>query len=156
MGELPLLGDSSTPRRTFSDPVGNINYSHLQGLLLFSYSVVSNSEQPHGLQHARYPCPSEEFTFQCHIFLPFHTVHGVLKARMLKWFAIPFFSRPSPGEGARKTENVFISQEALSFHSFCSHCQLHCWENAKRVVSYLCHTSCPLFENPSWTHTTIL
>ena len=25
-----------------------------------------------------------EFIFQCHIFLPFHTVHGVLKARILK------------------------------------------------------------------------
>ena len=24
-----------------------------------------------------------EFIFQCHIFLPFHTVHGVLKARIL-------------------------------------------------------------------------
>ena len=35
-----------------------------------------------------------EFIFQCHIFLPFHTVHGVLKARMLKWFAIPLFSGP--------------------------------------------------------------
>ena len=23
-------------------------------------------------------------------FLPFHTVHGVLKARILKWFVIPF------------------------------------------------------------------
>jgi len=32
--------------------------------------------------------------FQCHIFLPFHTVHGVLKARMLKWFSIPFSSGP--------------------------------------------------------------
>ena len=30
--------------------------------------------------------------FQCPIFLPFHTVHGVLKARMLEWFAIPFSS----------------------------------------------------------------
>ena len=28
--------------------------------------------------------------FQCPIFLPFHTVHGVLKAGILKWFAIPF------------------------------------------------------------------
>ena len=27
-------------------------------LLLFSCSVVSNSLQPHGLQHARFPCPS--------------------------------------------------------------------------------------------------
>ena len=35
-----------------------------------------------------------EFIFQCPIFLPFHAVHGVLKARILKWFAIPFSSRP--------------------------------------------------------------
>ena len=40
-----------------------------------------------------------KFIFQCHIFLPFHIVHGVLKARMLKWFAIslssgPWFVRP--------------------------------------------------------------
>ena len=26
-----------------------------------------------------------EFIFQCPIFLPFHTVHGVLKARILQW-----------------------------------------------------------------------
>ena len=37
---------------------------------------------------------SGEFVFQCPIFLPFHTVHGVLKARILKWLAIPFSSRP--------------------------------------------------------------
>ena len=35
-----------------------------------------------------------EFIFQCHIFLPFYTVHGVLKATILKWFAIPFSSGP--------------------------------------------------------------
>ena len=35
-----------------------------------------------------------EFLFQCHIILPFHTVHGVLKARILKWFTIPFSSGP--------------------------------------------------------------
>ena len=35
-----------------------------------------------------------EFIFQCPIFLPFHTVHGVLKARIWKWFAIPFSSGP--------------------------------------------------------------
>ena len=32
-----------------------------------------------------------EFIFQCPIFLPFHTVHGVLKARILS--GLPF---PSP------------------------------------------------------------
>ena len=35
-----------------------------------------------------------EFIFQCSILLPFHTVHGVLKARILKWFAIPFSNGP--------------------------------------------------------------
>ena len=33
-----------------------------------------------------------ESLFQYPIILPFHTVHGVLKARILKWFAIPFSS----------------------------------------------------------------
>ena len=33
-----------------------------------------------------------EFLFQFPIFLPFHAVHGVLKARILKWCAIPFSS----------------------------------------------------------------
>ena len=36
----------------------------------------------------------EEFLFQYPIILSFHTVHGVLKARILKWFAIPFSSGP--------------------------------------------------------------
>ena len=35
-----------------------------------------------------------ELIFQCPIFLSFHTVHGILKARILKWFAIPFSSGP--------------------------------------------------------------
>ena len=35
-----------------------------------------------------------EFIFQCPIFLPFHTVYGVLMVRILKWFAIPFSSGP--------------------------------------------------------------
>ena len=35
-----------------------------------------------------------EFIFQCPIFLPFHIVHGILKARILKWFAISLCSGP--------------------------------------------------------------
>ena len=34
------------------------------------------------------------FLFQYPIILPFHTVHRVFKARILKWFAIPFSSGP--------------------------------------------------------------
>ena len=35
-----------------------------------------------------------KFIFQGPIFLPFHTVLGVLKAGILKWFAVPFSSGP--------------------------------------------------------------
>ena len=35
---------------------------------------------------------SSSFSVLC--FLPFHTVHGVLEARILKWLAIPFSSGP--------------------------------------------------------------
>ena len=35
-----------------------------------------------------------EFIFQCPIIFPFHTVHRVLKAKVLKWFAIPFSGGP--------------------------------------------------------------
>ena len=35
-----------------------------------------------------------EFLFQYPIILPFHTAHGVFKARILKWFAIPLSSGP--------------------------------------------------------------
>ena len=47
--------------------------------LLFSSSILGT-------------CLPWEFIFQCHIFLPFHTSHDILKARMLKWFPIPFSS----------------------------------------------------------------
>ena len=30
-----------------------------------------------------------EFISHCPIFWPFHTVHGILKTRVQKWFAIP-------------------------------------------------------------------
>ena len=35
-----------------------------------------------------------EFIFQCPVFLPFHTIHGVLKARIPKWFYIPSSTGP--------------------------------------------------------------
>ena len=40
------------------------------------------------------PTRPGEFIFQCSLFLPFHTAHGVPKARILRWFAIPFSSGP--------------------------------------------------------------
>ena len=39
-------------------------------------------------------CWPGEFIFQFPIFLPFHTAYGVYKAKIVKWFAIPFSSGP--------------------------------------------------------------
>ena len=38
--------------------------------------------------------------------MPFHTVHGVLKARILKWLAIPFSSGPHSVMNQGKLEVV--------------------------------------------------
>ena len=43
------------------------------------------------------------FIFECHTFLPFHTVHGVLKARTLKWFATSF---PGGSDGEETVYNA--------------------------------------------------
>ena len=61
-------------------------------------------------------CPGE-FIFHCPIFLPFHIVHGVLKARMLKWFAIPFFSGPHLSELSTMTHLAWVAPHGMA-HSF--------------------------------------
>ena len=60
-------------------PHTNALQFQLKHLLLFSHSVVSNSLQPHGLQHTRLPCPSLSPEFaQTHVhwvndaIQPFH------------------------------------------------------------------------------------
>ena len=65
----------------------------MRGLMLYAMDTMgladavpaSNTLDQPGLDPGKYP-----------IILPFHTVHGVLKARILKWFAIPFSSGPHP------------------------------------------------------------
>ena len=58
-----------------------------------------------------------EFVFQYPIILPFHTVHGVLKARMLKWFAIPFSSGPRFVRTACMTCLSWVALHGMA-HSF--------------------------------------
>ena len=62
-------------------------------LLLLCLFILSGAISPPFSNSILGTYPSGEFIFQCHIFLPFHTVYGVLKARILKWFGLPF---PSP------------------------------------------------------------
>ena len=49
-----------------------------------------------------------EFIFQCHTFLPFHNIHGVLKTRILKWFAIPLSSGPHLSELSTMTHPSWV------------------------------------------------
>ena len=66
-----------------------------------------------------------EFLFQYPIILPFHTFHGVLKARILKWFAIPISSEPhsvrplhhDPSVLGGPTQHGLVS---LSYNDLCS------------------------------------
>ena len=63
-------------------------------------------------------CPNQpgEFLFQYPINFPIPTVHGALKARILKWFAIPFSSGPHsqtslpwPGHGLGWSRTAWLS-----------------------------------------------
>ena len=58
-----------------------------------------------------------KFIFQCPIFLPFHTVHGVLKARILKWFAIPFSRGPRFAELSTMTHPSWVALHGMA-HGF--------------------------------------
>ena len=60
-----------------------------------------------------------EFIFQRHIFLPFYTVHEVLKARILKWFAIPFSMDHVLSELSTMTRPSWVALHSMA-HSFIS------------------------------------
>ena len=49
--------------------------------------------------------------------LSFHTVHGVLKAKILKWFATPFSSRPLFSELSILTHLSWVALHGVA-HSF--------------------------------------
>ena len=58
-----------------------------------------------------------EFIFQCPIFLPLHTVHEFLKARIWKWFSIPFSSGPHLAELSTITRSSWLALHSMA-HSF--------------------------------------
>ena len=63
-------------------------YQHFKQSIQFRLSVVSNSLQPHGLQHARLPCPSptpEACSNSCPLSLWYHPI--------ISPSVIPFSSR---------------------------------------------------------------
>ena len=74
-----------------------------------------------------------EFIFQCLIFLPFHTVHGVLKARIWKWFVIPFSSGPHTTGGVNNNISVLGMVKYMSLGiDFTNY-----WKLKKKVNVYM-------------------
>ena len=63
------------------------------------------------------PTDLEISSFSVISFLPFHTVHGVLKARILKWFAIPFSSGPRFVRSLLITRLSWVALHGMA-HSF--------------------------------------
>ena len=73
--------DTSTTEHHFCfDPAASF-FLELLVIALHSYPVAYWTPSGRGL--------GRELIFWCHIFLPFHTLQGVLVARILEWFAIP-------------------------------------------------------------------
>ena len=94
---------TSTTRCCFC--FGSISLFFLE---LFLHSSSGASRGPYRLW---------EFIFQCHTILPFHTVYGVLKARILKWFAIPFSSGCILSELSTMTHLSWVALHGMA-HSF--------------------------------------
>ena len=79
-------------------------------------------------------CPGE-FIYQCPVFLPFHTVHEVLKARILKLFAIAFSSGQRFVKALHNDWSVWVVLHSMA-HSFIE--LKKSVVHVIRLVSFLC------------------
>ena len=73
------------------------------------------------LDHRRFTrrCPDVQvLSLGMAISMIFHTVHGVLKARILKWFAIPFSSGPRFVRTLHHDPSILGGSTQRGSHSF--------------------------------------
>ena len=66
------------------------------------------------------------------MLLPFHIVHEVLKARILKWLAIPFSSGPHLSDLSTMTRPSWVAPQALL--SFMASGPITSWEIDREIV----------------------
>ena len=69
-----------------------------------------------------------EFIFQYPIILAFYTIHGVLKARILKWFAIPF---SSGSHSVRPLHHDLTVLGGSTWHGLASLSWTRLWQSSK-------------------------
>ena len=60
--------------------------------------------------------------FWCHIFLPFHIVHGIPEARTLEWFAIPSSGEPGFIRTFYCDSSIWVALHGMT-HSFIELCK---------------------------------
>ena len=90
--------------------------SSLLLLFLLSRSVVSDSLRPHGLQHARFPCPSP-FARVCSKSRPLSQwCHPTISSSVVRFSSHP---QSSPTSGSFPVSQLFASggQRSVSFHN---------------------------------------
>ena len=68
------------------------------------------------------PSDPRELVFWCPIFLPFHSVHGVLEARTLEWLAIPFSSESRFVRTLQYDLSIQVALHSMA-HSFTEFCK---------------------------------
>ena len=111
---LLLPPDLSTARLCFH--FGSASSSSGSISLLFSSSTLGT--YPYG-----------KFIFQCHIFLPFHAILGVLKARILNLFSISFSNGPRFVRTLHHDTSNSDNQDGTYFHLLEKH------HNCKKLLS---------------------
>ena len=103
--QAQLLGFSS-PTRDGIQTLGSESTDPNHWLSLFSHPVVSDSLQPHGLQHARLPCPSPTPRACSNSYPSSRWCHPAILS-----FFVPFSSCPQsfPASGSFPMSQFFAS-----------------------------------------------
>ena len=95
-----------------------------------------------------------EFLFWYPIILPFPTVHGVLKARILKWLAIPFSNGPHSVRPFHNDPPVLGCPAGMAWFHWV---RQGCGPSVIRLTSFLWvwfHCVCPLMPSCNTYHLT--
>ena len=88
------------------EPLTRVPWPYLQTPVQFSHSVVSDSLWPHGLQHARPPCPSPTPRVYSNWCALSQWCHLTISSSV-----VPFSSRPQsfPASGSFQMSQLFVS-----------------------------------------------
>ena len=102
------VGQCQLPGAIYTNPV----IPALKPPVQFSYSVVSNSLRPHGLQHARPPCPSPTTRVYSNSCPLSQLCHPTISSSV-----VPFSHPPSfPASGSFQVRNLQRAGQSGHFH----------------------------------------